>query len=158
MDSANTTVGGILGAMIYQIEEANKNNLDPLDRAPIITKKGSQAVIPRELNRRSTNLLVSDDASMNEDMQRSKLMAELNDLYNKISVEHAVVKTDYSHVFAEKKVDMDMKSSPYQALFNQNDKIGIKDNSYTFMNGCSMGSYETTTLRKMDLPGINDRF
>lgn len=30
MDSANTTVGGILGAMIYQIEEANKKTLDPL--------------------------------------------------------------------------------------------------------------------------------
>ena len=30
MESASTTVGGILGAMIYQIEEANKKTLDPL--------------------------------------------------------------------------------------------------------------------------------
>ena len=26
------------------------------------------------------------------------------------------------------------------------------------MNGNSIGAYETSTLRKMDLPGINDRF
>ena len=85
-------------------------------------------------------------------------MGELDDIYNKLSVEHAVVQTDYSHVFAEKKVDPDMKDSPYQALFNQNDRVGIRDSSYKFMNGSTMGSYETMTLRRMDLPGINDRF
>ena len=51
-----------------------------------------------------------------------------------------------------------MKSSPYQSLHNENDNIGIKDANFTFMNGNPIGSYETTTLRKMDLPGINDRF
>ena len=71
MDSANTTVGGILSAMIYQIEESNKADLDPLDRSPNINKKGSQAVLPKELNRRSTNLLLSgDDVSIHEDSQR----------------------------------------------------------------------------------------
>ena len=85
-------------------------------------------------------------------------MGELDDMFGKLTVEHAVVQTDYSHVFAEKKVDPDMHSSPYQALHNQNDKIGIRDSSFTFMNGSSLCSYETMTLRRMDLPGINDRF
>ena len=98
-------------------------------------------VLQKELNRHSTNAVLSvNDAG--ED-PRQKLMGELDDIYNKLSVEHAVVQTDYSHVFAEKKVDPEMESSPYQALFNQNDKVGIRDGSYTFMNGSTMGSYET---------------
>ena len=51
-----------------------------------------------------------------------------------------------------------MKSSPYQSLHNENDNIGIIGSNFTFMNGNSIGAYETSTLRKMDLPGINDRF
>ena len=162
MESGNTSIGGIMSAMIFQIEEANKKSMDPLDKAPVaIIKKGSQNLLPKELNRRSTNNCLSandQDFSLFEDQQRQKLMGELNDLYNKISVEHAVVQTDYSHVFAEKKIDDDMKSSPYQNLFNVQDKIGIKDNAFTFMNGNTMGNYEHVTLRKMDLPGINNRF
>ena len=32
MKSGDTTVGGILGAMIYQIEETNKKNMDPIEK------------------------------------------------------------------------------------------------------------------------------
>ena len=68
MESANTTVGGILGAMVYQIEEANKQALDPLDRASIaVIKKGSQHVLPRELNRHSTNAVLSVDTLPGDD-------------------------------------------------------------------------------------------
>ena len=84
-------------------------------------------------------------------------MNELDDLYNKVSVEHAVIQTDYSHVFAEKKIDGEMKGSPYQALNNVQDQVGQKGDSYTFMNGNSMGSYEVATLKRMNLPGVNDR-
>ena len=84
-------------------------------------------------------------------------MADLDDMYNKISVEQAVVQTDYSHVFAEKKVDSAMEQSPYQALSRVQDKIGQTDTAYTFMNGQSQGKYENTTLQRMNLPGVNSR-
>ena len=32
MTSGDTSVGGILGAMIYQIEESNKKNMDPIEK------------------------------------------------------------------------------------------------------------------------------
>ena len=32
MKSGDTTVGGILGAMIYQIEETNKKYMDPIEK------------------------------------------------------------------------------------------------------------------------------
>ena len=42
MKSGDTTVGGILGAMIYQIEETNKKNMDPIEKQSVgVIKKGS---------------------------------------------------------------------------------------------------------------------
>ena len=32
LKSGDTTVGGILGAMIYQIEETNKKTMDPIEK------------------------------------------------------------------------------------------------------------------------------
>ena len=42
MTSGDTTVGGILGAMIFQIEETNKKNMDPIEKQSVaLIKKGS---------------------------------------------------------------------------------------------------------------------
>mmetsp|Transcript_41740 Transcript_41740/g.54973 ORF Transcript_41740/g.54973 Transcript_41740/m.54973 type:complete len:162 (+) Transcript_41740:686-1171(+) len=51
-----------------------------------------------------------------------------------------------------------MHSSPYQAVYNDADTIGVNDGKFTFLDGQTVSSYETRTLNKMDLPGINDRF
>lgn len=50
-----------------------------------------------------------------------------------------------------------MNSSPYQAVYNESDSIGVNDNKFTFLDGQTVGSYEHRTLNRMDLPGINDR-
>ena len=89
---------------------------------------------------------------------KNELVRALDDIYNELAIEHAVKQTDFSHQFADKKVMDDTTTSPYQSLFNQNDKIGINDGAFTFMNGFSLGTYEHRTLKKMDLPGINERF
>ena len=115
-------------------------------------------MIPNNLHKSSTAGMLSLSDTNDTGSNREKLVNELEDVFNKLTVEQAVVQTDYSHQFAEKKVNPEMKSSPYQSLHNENDGIGIKDSNFTFMNGNSIGSYETTTLMKMDLPGINDRF
>ena len=60
-----------------------------------ILKKGSSMMIPSKLlNARSSNHLISvngDSGEQGEESQRAKLMADLDDMYNKISVEQAVV-------------------------------------------------------------------
>ena len=50
-----------------------------------------------------------------------------------------------------------MNSSPYQAVYNESDSIGVNDNKFTFLDGQTVGCYEHRTLNRMDLPGINDR-
>ena len=50
-----------------------------------------------------------------------------------------------------------MDASPYQAVYDESDRIGITDSKFKFMDGSTSGQCEHRTLRKMDLPGINDR-
>lgn len=56
-------------------------------------------------------------------------------MFNSLVVEHAVVQTDYSHQFAANKVKDRMDASPYQAIFDESDRIGINDSKFTFMDG-----------------------
>ena len=56
-------------------------------------------------------------------------------MFNSLVIEHGVVTTDYSHQFKQDKVAEKMDSSPYQALYNESDTIGINDNKFTFMDG-----------------------
>ena len=51
-----------------------------------------------------------------------------------------------------------MDTSPYQALYNEADRIGTNDAKFTFMDGSTPGEGEQRTLKQMDLPGINERF
>ena len=50
-----------------------------------------------------------------------------------------------------------IKQSPYQSIINSQDDIKIRENSYTFLNGLKQGNYEQNTLKKMKIPGINER-
>ena len=60
MKSGDTTVGGILGAMIYQIEETNKKNMDPIEKQSVgIIREGSQSAIPNNLHKSSTAGMLS---------------------------------------------------------------------------------------------------
>ena len=64
MKSGDTTVGGILGAMIYQIEETNKKNMDPIEKQSVgIIRKGSQSAIPNNLHKSSTAGMLSINES-----------------------------------------------------------------------------------------------
>lgn len=78
-------------------------------------------------------------------------------MFNSLVVEHAVVQTDYSHQFAANKVKDRMDTSPYQAIYDESDRIGINDSKFTFMDGQTSGNCEHRTLKRMDLPGVNDR-
>ena len=63
-------------------------------------------------------------------------------MFNSLVIEHGVVTTDYSHQFKQDKVAENMDSSPYQALYNESDTIGINDNKFTFMDGSTPGEGE----------------
>lgn len=43
-------------------------------------------------------------------------------------------------------------------MYNECDELKLINDSFTFMNGRPQGHYETATLNKMQLPGINSRF
>lgn len=75
-----------------------------------------------------------------------------------MTVEHSVVESSYRHMFSSNVVHDNLKQSPYQLLLNTNDDIGIRSDSYTFLNGKKQGAYEGSTLKKLEIPGINDRF
>ena len=45
--------------------------------------------------------------------RKKQLMVALDDMYNELTIEHAVEQTDYSHRFKENKVVEGAKSSPY---------------------------------------------
>ena len=85
-------------------------------------------------------------------------MNDLDDLLNKMAVEHAVVETDFQHVFAEQLVNRNLHNSPYQIMFNEQDTLGIGNDAFTFLNGNSQGEYEMSCIKTMELPGINNRF
>lgn len=83
---------------------------------------------------------------------------ELDDLFNKMAIEHAVVETDFQHVFSEQKVERTLENSPYQMMYNEQDTLGVGNEAYTFLNGSTQGEYDILCLKTMELPGINKRF
>ena len=166
MDGASTSIGGILSAMVYSIEnDGNGSGIRPKASAGGI--RGTQMSVQEDhssirgvsLNEVPSNLksleMISEQGGPE---QKTKLANQLDDMFNALAVEHCVVTTDYSHQFDENKVKSGMQGSPYQGLFNESDGIGINDGKFTFMDGQSTAATEQKTLRKMDLPGINERF
>jgi hypothetical protein len=71
---------------------------------------------------------------------------ELDSLFQKLSVEHAVEENDFQHVFAEQKVHNSLKESPYQIMYNEQDTIGLTAKAYTFLNGKNQGEFEGSCL------------
>jgi hypothetical protein len=91
-------------------------------------------------------------------MTKDDLVNELEDMYAKLTMEHSVVETSFRHMFSGNVVKAGLKQSPYQTLINASDDIGVRTDAFTFLNGKKQGAYEQACLKKMELPGINDRF
>jgi len=95
---------------------------------------------------------------MEDQMTKDDLVNELEDMYAKLTMEHSVVETSFRHMFSGNVVKQGLKQSPYQTLINASDDIGVRSDSFTFLNGKKQGAYEQSCLKKMELPGINERF
>lgn len=57
----------------------------------------------------------------------------MENIFNKLSMEHAVVETAFKHHFSEDAIYS--KESPYQILYNEIDRIGLINESFTYLNG-----------------------
>jgi len=80
MPSASTSIGGILAAMVYQIEENNtKKTAKPQPAQPV----------------RKSSLSMKQDMPVQVNQEKQSLMMLLDDMYAKISVESALVETDF---------------------------------------------------------------
>ena len=101
LDGATTGVGGILAAMIYQIEKTNnddkqKRDADELDEKEQefqLTDRPSQNKSNLNVNQsKEQELLQKEDEKM-----KNELVRALDDIYNELAIEHAVKQTDFSH-------------------------------------------------------------
>lgn len=128
--------------MVYQIEENNvKNTSKPQPAQPI----------------RKSSLSTKQDIPVKVNEEKQSLMMMLDDMYAKISVESALVETDFKQKFDTGSTDKP-KATAYQTLKSINDSVSVLGEKFTFLNGKLQSSYEKALLEKLELPGINNRF
>ena len=125
-----SNIGALMAAMIYQIEQQNKKDVD---------------------------VSVARQFILKHEEQESKLNDYLDDVFSKIAIEHNVVEATFKHQFTEQVVQRNAYTSPYQSLFNEKDIASQISSGYTFLNGDSISKSEIGTLTACNLPGINNR-
>jgi hypothetical protein len=73
-----------------------------------------------------------------------------------LTIEHNLKETAFRHrVDENKKI---VKHSPYQQVFNENDRLGQLTQAFTFLNGDSLTATELKTLQNAQMPGVNQRY
>ena len=94
MKTGDTSVGSILGAMVYQINSNNsKRHKDALDPELYGTsKRMAKKMSAVALKKKSTMDLLRGPAKNNIDVN-----SIFSGVLNKLSIEHSVVETDYKH-------------------------------------------------------------
>ena len=107
MQSGSTNIGGILSAMVYQIEQDNikaKNKAPPTghnNSAMILEEKSKSSLHGPSISNMHSIDINSEAAAGAKDQQqqeeKNKLASQLDDMYNCLVIEHGVVTTDYSH-------------------------------------------------------------
>jgi len=121
MDTGTTTVGSILGAMVYQITSNNsKRHKDALNPELYEKKRLSKKLSSVALKKKSTMELLRAPVKNEVDVN-----ALFDGVLHQLSIEHSVIETDYRHEFDENQVtrDNDLKSSPYMVVKSDNDNI-----------------------------------
>lgn len=97
MDTGSTSVGSILGAMVYQITSNNsKRHRDALKPELYEKKTLSKKLSSVALKKKSTMDLLRAPPKNEVDVN-----ALFDGVLHKLSIEHSVVETDYKHEFDE---------------------------------------------------------
>lgn len=78
------------------------------------------------------------------------------DIFNKLTIEHNLRETSFRHRIDESKKIV--QQSPYQQVFNENDRLGQLTQAFTFLNGDTLTTTEIKTLQNCQMPGVNARF
>lgn len=110
----NAGIGGILAAMVYQIEHNNKAK-----------NAGSKSHPPTErMTVGGGNNRVDDKSNPQgaTDQTKEMLTGYFDDLFNKLTIAHNVKETAFKHQFNEV-TKINPKGSPYQGIFNESDRL-----------------------------------
>jgi hypothetical protein len=124
-----------MAAMIYQIDQDSKSK--------VATKK-QQVAIKHEDNKKSGSTLSGSGAPL--DPSASKVLNEyFDDIFNQLSIEHNLKETAYRHQLdSSKRI---VKQSPYQQVYNENDRLGQLTHAFTFLNGDNLTTTELKALQ-----------
>ena len=98
MESCSTSVGSILSAIVFQIEEENK--ADPMMQYEKETLVTHRSQINASLNSVLSVNSVVTQGDKDEALNQNDLVDELEAAYQKLTYEHTVVETNFSHKFA----------------------------------------------------------
>ena len=155
MDTGSTSVGSILGAMVYQITSNNsKRHRDALKPELYEKKTLSKKLSSVALKKKSTMDLLRAPPKNEVDVN-----ALFDGVLHKLSIEHSVVETDYKHEFDESQItqDSNLKSSPYMVVKSDNDRTCANKDDYNFLGGGAQDQLEQRVLETGPMPGVNKR-
>ena len=107
MDGATTSIGGVLAAMVYQIEQANASLGAKLTTESLADKQADDVSSIRanslgNPNSQFNSQMHSVEASPNHNThgdkwpedERAKFMGQLDDMFNAVAVEHGVAQPE----------------------------------------------------------------
>ena len=122
--------------MIYQIDQDSKTK-------PPAKKDSSHSKLEDSKDKKSATSLSGTSAPLNQEASKA-LNEYFDDIFNKLTIEHNLKETAFRHrVDENKKI---VKTSPYQQVYNENDKLGQITQAFTFLNGDQLTTTELKTL------------
>jgi hypothetical protein len=129
--SGKTSVGSILGAMVFQI--SNDNALTKKE-----AMKEEHYVRNKPTNKRMSTRMIKL-ASSQKMMEMQETDNEIGDLFNKamgsLMVEQGIIETDYKHEFNDDIYDS--LNSPYMIVKSENDQMLLGQDGYNYQDGKS---------------------
>jgi hypothetical protein len=155
MSTGSATVGGILGAMVYQIgqvkEQRHKDALQATKPQSHVSgsKKGGSG----PSSRGTTHQPGSSGA------EAEALDPLFADVLESLNIDYSIKETDFKHVFSPDKVLDDKKAmaSPYVSVKNENDRLLTGEEVWRLPDGRAQGHLEAATLECQKVPGVNQR-
>ena len=118
--------------MVFQIEEENKTVVEAIGSQNIESKPSIQGA---QVLATASQQTIETAQTYEKELTKDDLVDELEGIYTKLTMEHSVVETNFQHVFKSDVVAEGIKQSPYQVVLPGHDDIGIRSDSYCFLNG-----------------------
>ena len=124
MNTGDSTVGSIMGAMVYQISQQKEKMHEEATKSKPKTPQN----VKKELKKERSSKGTPEDSNFGLDSM-------FDDLMQNMAIEHAIKETDFQHIFSYDKVMKGLKSSPYMNVKDENDQIQRDADAFNFPDG-----------------------